>query len=154
MHEIAAMQGVVRTVLDCMRAAGASRVTHVQLVLGVSGHFTADAAHQSFEVLTRGTLIEGASLSIQWVPAQYQCFSCLHRFESGEPSEQVTCPQCGEVALEVEHQDICSVSSINVSFHDEADTTDLLFQMLLEQQPGSSLVSRECAAPLEAEEVR
>ena len=115
MHEVAVMRGMVRTVLESMQQAGASRVTNVQLVLGASGHLTADAAYQHFEALVKGTPIEDASLTIQWLPAQYQCFFCLHRFESSEPSSQVTCPECGEVALEVSHQDICSVSAIDVS---------------------------------------
>jgi Zn finger protein HypA/HybF involved in hydrogenase expression len=115
MHEMAAMQGMLRTVLTCMRQAGAIQVTHVQLALSVSGHMTAEAAHQLFAMLVRGTPIEGASLAIWWLPASYQCLTCRHRFESGAPCEQVLCPQCGEVALEVEHQEICTVRSIDVS---------------------------------------
>jgi Zn finger protein HypA/HybF involved in hydrogenase expression len=91
-------------------------VTHVQLALGVCGHLTAEAAHQSFEMLIKGTPIEGSSLAIQWLPARYQCLICRHNFESGEPCEQVLCPQCGEVALEVVHQEICTLRSIDVSF--------------------------------------
>ena len=116
MHEATAMQEIVRNILHCMQQAGASRVINVQLVLGASGHLTAEAANQHFEALVNGTPIEGASLTIQWLPAQYQCFFCLHRFESGEPSNHVTCPVCGEAALEVGHRDMCSVSAIDVSF--------------------------------------
>src|SRR5260370_4076828 len=99
MHGVAVMEGMVRTVLECMRQAGASRVTNVQLVLEASGHFTTDVAYQHFETLTKETPIKGASLTIQWLPAQYRCFFCLHRFESSEPSNQIACPECGEVAL-------------------------------------------------------
>lgn len=119
MHEVAAIQGIVHTALECMQAAGASRVTHVQMVIGTSRDFTADDVCRHFEVLTKGTPIEGASISIQWLPATYQCFSCLHRFESGESAEQMVCPRCGERALEIEHRDVCQVSSIDVSFDEE-----------------------------------
>lgn len=119
MHEVAAMQGVVRTALEYMREAGGSRVTGVQLVLGASGHFTAEAAHQHFEALTVGTPVGGATLTISWLPAKFQCFSCLHRFESCELSKQVTCPNCGDVVLEIEHSGICYVSAIDIAFDDE-----------------------------------
>ena len=119
MHETAAMQGIVRIILHHMQQAGASRVINVQLVLGASGHLTAEAANQHFEALVAGTPIEGSSLTIQWLPAEYQCFFCLHRFESSEPSNHVTCPECGEAALEVSHRDMCSVSAIDVSFEEE-----------------------------------
>src|SRR5450755_1340370 len=106
MHEVAAMQAVVSTVLECLQKAGGKRVTNVQLVLGASGHFTAEAAYQHFEALAKSTPAAKASLTIEWLPATYQCFSCPHRFKSSEPSTQVTCPRCGEVALEISHQDI------------------------------------------------
>jgi hydrogenase nickel incorporation protein HypA/HybF len=119
MHEVAAMQGVVRTVLEHLQKAGGKRVTNVQLVLGASSHFTGDAAYQLFEALMKGTPAENASLTIEWVPATYQCFSCLHRFESSEPSARVTCPRCGELALEVAHLDTCSVSAIDITGDEE-----------------------------------
>jgi hydrogenase nickel incorporation protein HypA/HybF len=116
MHEVAAMQGVVSTILEAMRQAGGSRITQVQLKLGASGHLTEEAARQHFAVLAAGTPAQDAALEITWLAAAYQCFSCLHRFERCEPTAQVTCPRCGAVALEVGHQNVCAVSAIDVSF--------------------------------------
>jgi len=112
MHEGAVMQGVVQTILASMEHAGASRVTNVQLVLGVSGHFTEEAVRQYFQVLTQDTPIAGATLALSWLPATYQCLSCQQRFESISPT--ATCPHCGDVALEISHQDECSIRSIEV----------------------------------------
>ena len=120
MHEVAAMQGAVRTILEQMQAAGGSHVTAVELVLGASGHFTEEAARQHFAVLTADTPAEGAVLEMFWLPATFQCFSCLHRFESCEPAEQVTCPRCGDIALKASHQDACYVKAIEVSFDENA----------------------------------
>ena len=115
MHEVAAMQGAVQTIIEQMRAALGSRVTTVELMLGACGHFTEEAARQHFGVLTTGTPAEGAVLEIFWLPATFQCFSCLHRFESCEPAESLTCPQCGDLALAIEHYDACYVSAIDVA---------------------------------------
>jgi hydrogenase nickel incorporation protein HypA/HybF len=142
MHELAAMQGMVRTVLECLQQAGGARVTNVQLVLGASSHLTADAAYQHFEALTKDTPVEDASLTIQWLPASYLCFSCLHRFESGEPSTQVTCPICGDIALEINHQDVCYVSAIDVSFDEEKS----MVSPPVESEDGTHVLSNECAA--------
>src|SRR5690348_15136134 len=114
MHEVTAMQGVMRAVLESLRKAGGRRVTNVQLILGASSHLSADAAYQLFEVLAKGTPAENASLTIEWLPATYSCLSCQHSFESSEPSSQVTCPKCGELALEITHQDLCVVSAIDM----------------------------------------
>lgn len=106
------MQNVVNTILAALENAGASRVTDVQLAVGTSGHFTEEAVRQYFQALTQGTPIEGATLTLSWLPAMYQCLSCQRRFES--TSSTATCPQCGDVALEISHQDECYVRSIDV----------------------------------------
>ena len=116
MHEIAAIQGAVRTAVEYMQQAGASRVTNVQLSVAVSGHFTEDVVRQYFALFTAGTPAKDASLTIIWLPATYQCLTCLHTFQSLQPAVEALCPKCGEAALEIEHQDICAVSVIDVAF--------------------------------------
>jgi hydrogenase nickel incorporation protein HypA/HybF len=120
MHEVAVMQGVVKTILQSLSQAGASRVTNVQLAIGRSGHFTEENARLYFAVLTKNTPIEGASLTISWLPATLQCLSCFHRFSSCELAERTMCPKCGDMVMEIEHQDICYVSAIDVISEEEA----------------------------------
>lgn len=120
MHEVAMMQGAVTTVMEAMRRAGAKRVTRVALTLGASDHLTEAAARQYFELFTRETPIADAALEIDWLPATYQCFECLRRFTSLTPAEQVVCPDCGAVVLELAHTDVCFVRDIEV---EEAEQT-------------------------------
>jgi hydrogenase nickel incorporation protein HypA/HybF len=120
MHEVAAMRGAVSTVLEQLHCAGGSRVTSVDLVLGASGHLSEDAARQYWELFTRDTAAQDATVSITWAPATFQCFSCLHQFKSTEPAAEVACPACGGVALEIAHEDVCAVRSLDVAF-DESD---------------------------------
>jgi hydrogenase nickel incorporation protein HypA/HybF len=115
MHDVAAIQGVVTTALAELRAAGGNRVTGVHLVLGASGHVSEEAARQHFAALAKGTPAEGAALTFTWLPATYQCFDCLARFECQRPAEVVSCPTCGGVALEISHQDVCYALAIDVS---------------------------------------
>jgi Zn finger protein HypA/HybF involved in hydrogenase expression len=125
MHEVAAMRGVVTTVLEHMQQAGGSRVTSVKLVLGASGHLTEEAARQHFAAFAAGTPAAAANVSISWLPATYQCFDCLHRFESTLPTADVVCPLCGAVALEITHEDVCSVRSIDIACdEDDAPSAD------------------------------
>jgi Zn finger protein HypA/HybF involved in hydrogenase expression len=123
MHEVAAMRGIVATVLEQMQAAGATRVTTVELVLGASGHLSEDAARQYWEVFTRDTPAHDAAVIFTWLPATYQCFSCMQRFPVTRPSAVVACPACGDIALEVEHEDTCAVRSLDVAFDDESMST-------------------------------
>ncbi|HVB75309.1 MAG TPA: hydrogenase maturation nickel metallochaperone HypA [Ktedonobacteraceae bacterium] len=147
MHETFAMQGIVHTVLECMRKAGGLRVTNVQLVLGASGHLTADVVYQHFKALTKDTPAENASLTIQWLPATYKCFSCLYRFESCEPCEQVACPKCGDVALEISHHDVCYVSAIDITGGEEHEKVNELVLPAEESEAGSHVLSSLYAVP-------
>lgn len=124
MHEVAAIQGAVRTALEYMQQTGAARVTNVQLSVAVSGHFTEDVVRQYFTVFTAGTAAKDATLTIIWLPATYQCLTCLQTFQSLQPAVEALCPECGETALDIEHWDICAVSAIDVAF-DETPRTSL-----------------------------
>ena len=124
MHEVAAIQGAVRTAVEYMHQAGASRVTNVQLSVAVSGHFTEDVVRQYFALFTPDTPAAGATLTIIWLPATYQCLSCLHTFQSLQPAVEALCPACGEAALEIDHQDICAVSAVDVAC-DETSATHM-----------------------------
>jgi hydrogenase nickel incorporation protein HypA/HybF len=114
MHEVYLMQGVVKTILQSLSPSDTSRVTHVQLTIGVSRHLNQVNVQQYFRLLTKGTPAEDASLRISWLPATLQCLACSHQFSSYDPAEQVTCPQCGDMVLETEHQDICYVNAIDI----------------------------------------
>jgi hydrogenase nickel incorporation protein HypA/HybF len=114
MHELAATQSVLTTALELMRVAGAARVTALELTSSASGHLTEDAIRQHFAALARGTPAQGAALTFVWLPATYQCYACLSRFESTAPPAEVACPACGAVALAIEHDDIERLTSIEV----------------------------------------
>ncbi len=116
MHEVAAIQGICSVAVQQAQAAGATKVTHIEMTLGASDHLSEEGVRQHFEVLASGTLAEGASLAITWLPATYQCFSCLTTFPSAEPSEAVTCPRCQRIALEIAHEEVFYVTSIDVDF--------------------------------------
>lgn len=138
MHEIAAMRGVVTTVLEHMREAGAECVTRVELELGTSSHLTEEAARQHFAVLTRGTPAEGAELKLAWLPATYQCFMCLCRFESAFSPLEALCPDCGGPALEIGHQDICAVRAIEITTGSSSGLIDDAQQADLASEPAGA----------------
>jgi Zn finger protein HypA/HybF involved in hydrogenase expression len=134
MHEIAAIQGAVSDVLSAFQQSGGRRVTHVYLTLGASGHLTEEAARQHFTLLAQGTPAVEAELVIAWLPASYQCVSCLNQFESLAPADAVACPQCGGVALETAHQDVGWVEAIDVDSSDEGETANDIALALAAQE--------------------
>lgn len=126
MHELAATQGILTTALEHMRAAGAARVTALELTIGVSGHLTEEAVRQHFALLAHDTPAEGAALTFAWLPATYQCIACLSAFVSATPPAEVACPFCGGSALEIKHQETYAVSAIEVAFAPDAEAIAIL----------------------------
>ncbi len=115
MHEMAMMQGVVSSIIASAKGAGATKITHVAIVLGATGHVTEAGARQHFAVLATGTPAEGADLAIEWLPATFRCFECLHSFSSVAEDDFVTCPRCDGAAMEIAHQDVCYAREITVA---------------------------------------
>ncbi|HZC06019.1 MAG TPA: hydrogenase maturation nickel metallochaperone HypA [Ktedonobacterales bacterium] len=114
MHERAVIEGAIVTALHRLDALGDPPVKGVDMVVGVSGHMTEDVLRQQFAISAAGTPLEQATLRIFWVPAQYQCFDCLSQFNSATPPEDVRCPACGGIALEIEHNDQCYISALDI----------------------------------------
>lgn len=114
MHERALIEGAIGTALRKLDAMGDPSVKGVDLVVGASGHMTEDGLRQQFAMSAAGTPLERAALRIFWVPAQYQCFECLCQFTSAMPPEDVVCPACGSIALEIAHTDECYISALDI----------------------------------------
>ncbi len=121
MHEVAALRGAVATALERMRAAGGVRVTHIQLALGASGHFSEEGARQHLSEMLAGTAAADATLGFDWIPARFKCFDCLQQLESCAPVESLTCPQCGGLALQLSHSDDCYPSEIEIAFAEDRE---------------------------------
>ncbi len=96
MHEL----GICRSLIDVALAAMEERrVTGPANAINVEvGRFTSvvpDALRFYFDVLARGTLLEGALLLITSVPLRTRCRTCHTESEPEEP--MLLCPACDGV---------------------------------------------------------
>ncbi len=76
MHELSIAHNLVELADEAARDAGAARVTVVRLRLGVMAGVVEDALRFCFPVAAAGTLVEGAALVIEPVPAAVYCDQC------------------------------------------------------------------------------
>jgi hydrogenase nickel incorporation protein HypA/HybF len=93
MHELALCESVVQIVEEQARASGFTRVLAVRLEVGALACVEPDAMRFNFEVVSRGTLAEGARLDILSVPAQAWCPNCERQVEVSRLF--ALCPGCG-----------------------------------------------------------
>ena len=97
MHEVAISQGLMELLESEQRQRGFSSIRRVVLRLGAFSHVEPEALRFGFEVASRGTIADGASLDIDIVPADAWCMRCSHGVMlsgRGDP-----CPDCGSHQL-------------------------------------------------------
>ena len=108
MHEYSLMENVIATIMVELKSSGeevqAGRPLTVTLKVGALEMHSEAASRQAFEVLTKGTVLEGALLNLIILPVTLSCSQC--RFQGPLPMGAVDphdalplaeCPQCGDL---------------------------------------------------------
>jgi hydrogenase nickel incorporation protein HypA/HybF len=113
MHEMALAEGMLAIVEDTARAHAAARVTGVRLSIGALSHVEREALAFCFDVVTRGGVADGATLTIDTVDGAAWCMPCgetVALARIGDP-----CPRCGSFQLTVTQGDDMRVKDIEVA---------------------------------------
>lgn len=95
MHEMAITQSVVDAVCD--HAAG-RRVHSVRVEVGALCAIVPDAMRFCFDLVTEGTVADGARLDLDVLPGHAHCRTCAADFELPDPI--LLCP-CGSADVEL-----------------------------------------------------
>lgn len=91
---MALMQELVRVVEENAESNGISRVTRVHLQVGELTAALPEALRFCFEVLSTGTILEGAELIIEVKQVELFCPGCQIKFIPSSVYALV-CPKCG-----------------------------------------------------------
>lgn len=92
MHEYPVTLEIVRIAENTAREKGGT-VKAIHLVVGEDSGFIGESIQMYFDVISEGTLCEGALLTIKDIKPLMKCDSCGHLFERKRFS--FTCPFCG-----------------------------------------------------------
>ena len=93
MHELPITQHIIEIAEKHCRDAGGSRVRRVDLVIGDYSGYVGSSVQMYFDVISEGTLCDGAEIVIEHVKPKLECPSCGEIFER-EPLS-FACPKCG-----------------------------------------------------------
>ena len=115
MHELAIAESVVDI---AVRHARGRRVTRVELEVGHLRQVVPAALDFAFELVARGTPVEGAELEMRVVEAAGRCRSC--GADTPLPDFPLMCTSCGGFDVEVTRGEELRVESLEL---DEALTT-------------------------------
>ncbi len=104
MHEVGVMSQIVDLVLSEAKKRDAENVTNVKLEIGEYTFLGEEQMRFAFEVLTKGTVAEGAELDITTRRGAVEC-PCGYSGAPEQPEDIhvlapiLKCPKCGKIAI-------------------------------------------------------
>jgi len=113
MHELPVTQGILTVALETAEKHQARRITGIDLVIGELSSIVDDSVQFYFDILSRETIAEGATLSFQRRPANVTCQNCGFRYTTSAPLHPF-CPGCQSTQLHVSGGKEFYVESIEV----------------------------------------
>lgn len=99
MHEMSLAEGVMQIVEDSASREGFSSVRAVRLEIGELAGVEIDALRFCFDVVTRGTVADGARLEIERTSGAAWCMRCAKTVPVAARLDP--CPECGTHQLQV-----------------------------------------------------
>ncbi len=116
MHELPITQNILRIANEHAAASGATRVTDLNLVIGQLSSIVDDSIQFYWDIISKGTLCEGAILHFERIPARMRCQTC--GTEYGLEGELRACPQCQGARVQVIQGEEFRLESIEVETGD------------------------------------
>jgi hydrogenase nickel incorporation protein HypA/HybF len=98
MHELGITQSIIEICEDNARRNKAQIIRSVTVDIGELSGVVPDSVEFCFEACSKGTLLEGAKLVINRIPALGRCMEC-HK-ECPLELTTFTCPSCSSPALQ------------------------------------------------------
>ena len=113
MHEVGLMQSTLAIALERAADEGAHRIHRLTMRIGPLSGVVPEALEFAFDVLTRGTIAEGATLEVEHLPILCYCPTCRLEFQPDDLFCE--CPQCLDPRVEVHRGRELELASLEVS---------------------------------------
>jgi hydrogenase nickel incorporation protein HypA/HybF len=93
MHELPVTEQIIKIAVEHGQKARASKIEVLRIVVGERSGYIGESIRMYFDIISKGTLCEGAALEIETVRPKLKCPSCGILFERKPMS--FDCPDCG-----------------------------------------------------------
>jgi hydrogenase nickel incorporation protein HypA/HybF len=111
-HELPIVTALLEGVEARAQAAGAARVLAVNLVVGERAGIVDESLRFYFEMLTPGTLADGARLNVRRTRMRFACAACCRDY-SPAPAD-FACPTCAAVGQLADDATDLAIESMEV----------------------------------------
>ena len=112
MHELPITENILEIAVRHGQQAQAVRVTNLYLVIGQLSSIVDDSIQFYWDIISKGTICEGAALHFERIPAQLLCLDCGHKY--GFERELSACPACNSIRVKIMAGEEFQLQSIEV----------------------------------------
>jgi len=99
LHELSLTQAIVALAIEHAERNKAQKIIRLTVEIGALSGVIAEAVAFAFDVCSKGTLAEGATLDIRPIAGRGRCLACQKEAEIDTVTH--VCPLCGSLALEM-----------------------------------------------------
>lgn len=121
MHEIGITKNMFNLVLEEAEKAGAKKVSRIDLVIGEMTGAVGESVQFYFDLLGKGTIVEGADVSIRMVLPMVRCRNCQMPSKL-EKKTYWACPHCDDNRMQIIAGRELIVKSIGVEVDGDKDS--------------------------------
>jgi len=97
MHELSITQNILEIATKQAELAGATKVTKVYLVIGKLSSIIDDSVQFYWDIISKGSVAENATLQFHRIQAELECLKCHHHYIL--ENELIPCPKCGSIQI-------------------------------------------------------
>lgn len=112
MHELSVTQNILHLATKYAERAKAARVTDLYLVIGQLSSIVDDSVQFYWEMISKNTICEDATLHFERIPAVLHCLDCDHTYRLDR--ELMACPVCESTRVRVTAGEEFRLDSIEV----------------------------------------
>jgi hydrogenase nickel incorporation protein HypA/HybF len=112
MHELSVTESILEISLRHANDANAKRVTNLYLVVGQLASIVDDSVQFYWDIVSKGTIADGARLHFRRLPATLVCLDCNHQYNPD--GNGFSCPECKSDHVKVISGDEFFMEAIDV----------------------------------------
>jgi hydrogenase nickel incorporation protein HypA/HybF len=99
MHEVSIMQSTLDIAIEQASGRKAKKILGLSMRVGQLSGVVPEALRFAFDVLTQGTIAEGASLDVELVSVVCYCSACEKQFDAADMFCE--CPRCHQTSIQI-----------------------------------------------------
>jgi len=112
MHELGITESILQIALSQAEKQDAKKIVKINLRIGELSEVVEDCVRFYFDLISKGTIAEGASIDVENMPVRVRCSQCKGIFEA--PDLIFMCPQCQVLSAEIISGKELDVTSIEI----------------------------------------